>query len=926
MKRIYNTMMLLAAVALSFGAMTSCSEDNVKEPEKPIEIPDDPEKPEEPEEPEDPATPVTVSYEVVASIGDDATRVALNDGESLKWLDTDKVTAWYRNAAGEATYALREDATVASIAEDGRATFNFANMPEGGYAWIAFGSNTGYDGCSAKKVEFNYNAAQTQAAAGAINPEYLRLASGRIDVVAPAEGEEVVKLETHFDIVGSIFRFLPYSATGKYADEQIQSVALVSVDNNIAGGGAAIARNYADYYDTEKGYKWHTTDANTFADEAVIFWDATSKSITTTLTTPLSLEGLESANEPGNGIYMCVPPVSVGGYKYVVTTDKAKYTFDASTTAVKFNDNELKNVLLNLENENVTRLDLTAVVGDLQYIGDLNAMTQKISCDGVTDKDGGYWYAQTRDFGADWVTREGADNAHFYTGVKFECIDNATGEAADWLTVSYRTDGNTHWFITAQPNTDTAERSATVTATFPDVDNYLVTEACRTKVVTVTQSGFSLTKTLGFYGGIGDSVIASGGVNKQSLGYCVITVNGTMAESWGNDANNEQLLYGSVVIECRDGGAAGPIVDWLTVEYGKDDNGKFNSTHLLATAPENTTGVERKALVCCTYNAPEGYEFEGGAKSFFRQFFVTQPANTGVSTVEFWGGLGAEFTHNTSAQQDWGLSYWVINVDGAQATDWAGDSHNEQLLYGSAEFKCYDYTNGVRGAEIDWVTVDYKRDAEGKVIDTWWLANIQENTGAARACEVVCTFPEHEGYVYKDGQNVKTTIIRQAGVVVDDPTIYDPTYEGNMWLSMNLEGIEYYYAPGWSQIANPTLEQNGNSYTFTLPAATYEQWQAQVKMHTNMSTSASKKYDLYLVMNSTQNHPGVTVKLYQTGVDGTYYVTDRHNLTANEDYVYKVSNMDGINIEKLTLLFDFGGNLDNTVITIKDILLQEHRE
>lgn len=796
--------MFMAAAIFALGAITSCSKD--VEPTDPIETPDDP------------AKPTVVSYEVVATIGDDATRAALNDGESLKWVDGDNVVAWYMGADGSASYALREQQTIASIAEDGRGTFNFAAMPQGGKAWLAVGSNAGYDGCSAKKVEFNYNAAQSQAAAGAINPEYLRLVSNRMDVPVVEEGQSVVVFEVQFDIVGTILRFLPYSATGAYAAEQIKSVELVSVDNPIAGGGSAIARNYADFWETEQGYKWHTTDAAVFADEAVIFWDATSKSIVTTLTTPLSLDGLTSANTPGNGIYMCVPPVSVGGYKYVVTTDKAKYTFDASETAYKFEDNTLKNVLLDIEK--ATRLDLDAVKGELQYLGDLNAAMQKISCDGTTDKDGGYWYAQTRDTGADWVTREGIEYAHFYTGVEFECIDNATGEAADWLTVSYRTDGNTHWFMNVQPNANIEERSATVTATFPDVDGYIVTEACRTKSITVTQGGFTTSKILTLGGGVGDQVISGAGVDKLSLGWCVIAVNGTYAESWGDDKNNEQLLYSSVVIECREGAANGPIVDWLTVEYGKDANGKHNSTHLLATASENNTGAERKALVCCTYNAPEGYEFEGGATSHFKQFFVTQPANSGVKTVSFWGGIGADFQHDANAQQDWGLSYWVIKVDGADATDWGGDSHNEQLLYGSAEFKCYDYTNGVRGAEVDWVTVDYKRDGTGKVIDTWWLANIEANTGAARACEVVCTFPEHEGYAYENGQNVKTTIIRQAGVSTDEGGNDEPVVEGFSYTIFNnaADGSKGTgFGPGagtvgdWYRFENITI--NGKTYT-----------------------------------------------------------------------------------------------------------------
>ncbi len=731
MKKIFKMMF---AVVAGVAALTACTN-----------------------EPEENITPdATQGITVKAQLGE-ATRAILVDGESIKWEANDQVTAWYIDEADNFGFDKKE-IKGATVSEDGyTATLNYTTIPVGSTLWLAYGSNTGYDGCSARKVEFNYTANQTQAAAGAMNKEYLRLVGEQTDVVA-TEGEYTANM----NIVGTIMRYLIYSAEGTYAAEQVKKVELISSDKALAGGGAAIAYNFAEYYDSENGYKyWADAAGTTFSDECTIFWDATSKSITTTLQAPMALSATDAASS--KGIYMTVPALSIGGYKYVVTTDVAIYTFDASTTPVVFANNTLKNVKLDVEKA-TSRVELSAIKGELQYTGDLNAASQLISYEGVTDKDSGYWYAQTRDTGADWVNKEGAANAHYYTGVAFECIDNATGLEADWLTVSYRTDGNTHWFMTVQPNESEEQRSATVTATFPDVDGYLVTEACKTKSVTVTQQGFTTTKTLGFYGGIGDKTISGAGADKLSLGYCVITVNGIYAESWGDNKNNEQELYGSVVIECRDGGAAAPIVDWLTVEYSKDGEGKFNSTHLLATATENTTGAERRALVCCTYNAPEGYEFEGGAKSAFRQFFVTQPANSGVKVIEFWGGIGAEFTHNATAQQDWGLSYWVINVDGATATDWGGDSRNEQLLYGSAEFKCYDFTSGVRGEEIDWVTVEYKKDGDGKIIDTWWLADIQENTGAPRAAEIVCTWPELEGYTYKDGQRVKSTIIRQEGV------------------------------------------------------------------------------------------------------------------------------------------------------------------
>ena len=159
-----------------------------------------------------------------------------------------------------------------------------------------------------------------------------------------------------------------------------------------------------------------------------------------------------------------------------------------------------------------------------------------------------------------------------------------------------------------------------------------------------------------------------------------------------------------------------------------------------------------------------------------------------------------------------------------------------------------------------------------------------------------------------------------------DLTQWDPTSAGNLWTSCNVNSMEYYYAPGWAQIDNPTVEQDGNNYTFLLPAATTDQWQAQVKFLTDMTTSADKNYDFYLKMTSNSDHPGVTVKLTQTGDDNHFYFADRHPLTAEEEFVYKVANMPGKDMTAISLIFDFGGCAADTEIVIKDILFQEHTE
>lgn len=711
MKKIFK---LMFAVAAGLAAMTACTN-----------------------EPEENITPAQKDGYVIvtASLGDQ-TRNTLTDEEGIKWEEGDQI----KYAGG---WEGTSEPLTAEDIEDGGYTAHF-KFP----AALNEVDRTGWF-VSTKCHPGNYNeveftlgsangAAYAQEAAGKMNSRYLFLHSGTgITSIKKDEAPSVT-----MNIVGSIFRLIPYTET--YNNETIEYVELS------AKGGNGIVGTVA--YDRGAGTYRGVNDVN---------WQKFS-TVHIDLTEPFALEGVNS-REKSKGIYMALAATTeahpISDYTITVRTDVADYTFDSKEPLV-IKENELKNVFLKLEN--AARIDLNAYRGELQYIGDLaDATNTPISFDGVENKYGGYWYAQTRDAGSnDWVTREGASGKAFYDNVVFTYTDEA-GEPVDWISVVYGGGGGTHWMLTVQPNTG-AERKAVITATFPDVEGYVVVDECKTKTITVTQNAYSETAILGFYGGIGDQTLPGEGVNKQSLGYCVIQVNGVNAESWGDNKHNEQELYGNVVIECREGAANGPIVDWLTVEYGKDAEGKFNSTHLLATATENTTGAERKALVCCTYNAPEGYKFENGQTSFFRQFMVTQKASGAVKVISFWGGIGAEFNHDANAQQDWGLSYWVVSVDGINATDWGGDSHNEQAIYGGAEFKCYDYTNGVRGEEIDWVTVEYKKDGNGKVIDTWWLADIEANTGAARAAEIVCTFPALEGYSYDNNQNVKSTIIRQA--------------------------------------------------------------------------------------------------------------------------------------------------------------------
>jgi len=223
--------------------------------------------------------------------------------------------------------------------------------------------------------------------------------------------------------------------------------------------------------------------------------------------------------------------------------------------------------------------------------------------------------------------------------------------------------------------------------------------------------------------------------------------------------------------------------------------------------------------------------------------------------------------------------------------------------------------------QSDW-GVEWKKENYGTVTDNG-LFHIPGDDGNIHTIEG--TEPGYYTFFFTDNDGILDMEVKKAKF--GDQTIYDPAYEGNMWLNCNILEMTYYYAPGWAPIDNPGFEENGtNDYTITLPVATTDQWQAQVAFKTDMTTSADKNYDFYVVLNSTLDHPGVTIKLVLDGDDNTFYFADRHALTAYEDYVYKVPNMPGIDMSKINLFFDFGGCAENTVVNIKDILLQEHRE
>ncbi|MDL2213325.1 hypothetical protein LJC72_00030 [Bacteroides sp. OttesenSCG-928-D19] len=180
--------------------------------------------------------------------------------------------------------------------------------------------------------------------------------------------------------------------------------------------------------------------------------------------------------------------------------------------------------------------------------------------------------------------------------------------------------------------------------------------------------------------------------------------------------------------------------------------------------------------------------------------------------------------------------------------------------------------------------------------------------------------------VFDFGGNPDNTEVTISGIVLQEhgagKVNWLPDSDCNMWKSMSYTNF-YYYAPGWSQIADPEVTANGNNYKVVLPTATYERWQAQVGFKTDMTTNAATNYDFHCILNADKDLTGVTLKLVVEGDDGIFYFEDRVNLTAYEDYTYEQVSMPGIDMSSANMVFDFGGNPDNTEVVISNVILKE---
>lgn len=139
----------------------------------------------------------------------------------------------------------------------------------------------------------------------------------------------------------------------------------------------------------------------------------------------------------------------------------------------------------------------------------------------------------------------------------------------------------------------------------------------------------------------------------------------------------------------------------------------------------------------------------------------------------------------------------------------------------------------------------------------------------------------------------------------------------NLWKTAN-KTISWYYAPGWTATDAPEVTENNGVYTFNLSAATWERWQAQLSITSDIATNTENNYDMSATIRVSKP---VTVA-FQLGT-GYEYVNRDYPLKANEDFVIRFDQLSGKNLNNIKFFVDFGGNQADTEVTISNIVFKE---
>lgn len=837
-----KTLFSLAIVALGASAIVSCNKANEFAPNN--------------------AQEVTINLLLPAEA-----KSAFTDAEGLQWTEGDKIFWLNTDGGGNAEYTLtNSDITGGNVASfkttipglaggDVHGWFKYNTHGNLGNNEVIFSDLNGKISKYGTPTCGNGITTLHQSAAGVANPAIFALQSSIPTPQTIAEGTSEINVQMR--ILGTVFRVIPYTTT--HNSESITKVEFSST-SNIAG----------------------TVEYQPSGTYRPPFW-AEVKEMNVVLDTPMSLSGVTD-KASSHGIYFSLPQTDspIAGYKYVVYTDQADYTFTSAADLVVGN-NEVKNVYLNLERG--VRLGNEETIGKYWYDGSLaggyagNALNYTAAATDVNDL--GYWTVYTQEDSDNSVNQRGVvAYPDFYTNTTITIIDNATGVAPTWMTFGYVSSTSDHLKIHLDAN-DGAERSATITFGYPAVAHHYGLRAGEpAKTITVTQAAnavveptisteaslsitngkhFDLTATLGFEV---NGTPASDSEFNSYIASSTLTATNARVKRSGRTVTLEVLP--NPLASARD------IV--LTLDY------QGTSETLTFT----------QAAAASAYQPPYKYTISGWTRGQGDRTYNIAGDGTGAS----------DWLCAFTALQKWDGGAWVNVTDKAQVD-------MEELCD-----QMFGTDDDSRWVNLVWNS--FSAYAGECIIRTQEGTPATANTGAARSFTGSVMEYDHSSHIFNFTLNqVKAPVALSPG--------------DNYWPTLDVSTSDSYYGPGWAAQAFPSIAKgaNNSSYSFTIPTACSERWQCQLKMVTDLpALDAGKTYDFSVTFNCSNAVGAVRIQLMTAGIG--YPVDDDFNVnTADSDMVFS-KQFTGYALVNSTLILDFGYAPAGTDVVVKNIILKEH--
>ena len=457
-----------------------------------------------------------------------------------------------------------------------------------------------------------------------MSPEWLAL-----------EGE-VERVSAPLELASSLLRYMVYSSESAMVGEKILSVSL-DADESATLHGALTFDLSDNSYELSGGVSLSKV----------------------TLATPYEIGAEKDA---AAGIYMELASAVLEGAKYVVATDVAKYTFEA-TDEVGFQMGTIHTAYFDLKNA-TSRLenDAQVVSYDATY---LTTSLQMSAMGGVQDM--GYYLASVN--GVQDTTNYEAD---YYTQISFECTDSE-GAPIDWVTCEIQ--NFNHPVLSVAKNESTEGRFCTVKIIYtPSTKEYAV-ENPVIATIEVAQNGATATHSL-HYQWFGDAVVnipGAGFSGVKGLGYFLAYLDGSASAV--PDAEAIEPFFKTVEIASD--------AEWCVATIV---GGNFNNIQLEAIGANPSTTQERTATITATFKGDTDTYVMTPDNTAFTIKITQQPSKpAGVKSELYYttANLSVAPMVVASGISDKDLGYFFAMVDGSQ-TDEGGSKYFASLEVSSS--------------------------------------------------------------------------------------------------------------------------------------------------------------------------------------------------------------------------------------------------